>query len=67
MEDDRLGPGDSSPVIATCKRKLGVFPDDEVYTDQLAQRIRGLRLAHGLEVHGLIDDEVLEILGVEGG
>lgn len=59
---DGLGPGDESPVIATCKRKLGVFPADEVFTDALAQRIRGLRLAHGLEMGELIDGDVLKIL-----
>lgn len=64
MRDDRLGIGDSDPRIATCKRKLGVSPVDECFTEPLAQRVRGLQLVHGLEPNGLIDEQVLSILGV---
>jgi len=60
-----LGLGDSDPVIATCKRKLGVIPADEQVTELLMQRVRGVQLLNGLEVSGLIDDEVLSVLGVE--
>lgn len=64
MDGDPLTVGDESPLIATCKRKLGVFPDDEVFTVPLAQRVRGLQLAHGLETSGFIDGDVLRILEV---
>lgn len=60
-----LGLGDCDPVIATCKRKLGVVPADECVTDLLVQRVRGVQLLNGLEVSGLIDEDVLSLLGVE--
>lgn len=65
MEDPRLGPGDQDPVIAVCKRKLGVSPVDECYSEVLAQRLRGLQKLYGLEPNGLIDETVLSILGVD--
>lgn len=65
MEDDRLAVGDVDPLVAACKRKLGVSPVDEVFSESLAQRVRGIQLVHGLEPNGLIDGSVLSILGVE--
>jgi len=64
VEDKRLAIGDVDPRIATCKRKLGVSPVDECFTDALAQRVRGLQMVHGLVPNGLIDDRVFSILGV---
>lgn len=64
MEDLRLGIGDADPLVAVCKRKLGVSPVDEWYTESLAQRVRGIQMVNGLEPNGLIDEAVLSILGV---
>ena len=59
-----FGPGDCSPIIEACKRLLGVFPVDEFFSDALAQRIRGVQLMAGVEKHGLIDEDLLDRLGV---
>lgn len=61
---DDLGPGDSDPVIETVKRKLAVFPFDPLFTDALGQRIRGYQLMNGLELSGLVDEPLLNSLGV---
>jgi murein L,D-transpeptidase YcbB/YkuD len=65
VEDARLGVGDESPVLEAVKRKLGLDPLDGVFTAELAQRVRGLQLLHGMETNGLIDQEFLSLLGLE--
>lgn len=42
-----LGPGESDPIIIRVKEKLGVFPINEEYTDDLAARVRGWRKTRG--------------------
>lgn len=59
-----LGPGDCSPIIEACKRLLGVFPADGFFSEELAQRIRGVQLMAGVERHGLIDEDLLNRLGI---
>lgn len=66
MEDTRLGVGDESPVLTDVKRKLGLDPVDAVFTAELAQRVRGMQLLHGLETNGLIDQTILDLLSIEG-
>lgn len=65
MEDTRLGVGDESPAIESVKRKLGLDPVDGVFTPELAQRVRGMQLLHGLEANGLIDHEFLSLMDLE--
>ena len=64
---DALGPGDSDPVIEVCAKKLGVVPATEEFSELLAQRIRGLQSLNGLELTGVLDEEVLKILKVGDG
>lgn len=62
---DPLQVGDSHPVVATACRKLGVFPMQVVFTETLAQRIRGYQHIHGLDEDGLLDEPILNHLGIE--
>lgn len=55
-----LGPGDDHPLVGMVKRRLGVFPCDEVFTEELASRIRGTQRLMGMEVTGLIEDDLIE-------
>lgn len=57
--------GDVSPVIADCKRVLGMFRISEVFTTELEQRIRGLQWCADLPAHGRLDRATLDRLGVE--
>jgi len=57
-----LGPGDTHPVIAEVKRRLCVYPDDETFTEALAQRIRGYQRLRDWEVTGLIEDDLIQHL-----
>jgi hypothetical protein len=60
-----LGPGDQHPVIVQVKTKLGVFPIDDEFTDQLAARIRGWRKLHGEDPDDIfIDAATLQALGL---
>lgn len=54
-----LGPGDTSPLVGMMKRRLGVYPSDDYFTDELAARIRGAQVMLDLEVTGLIDRDLL--------
>lgn len=55
-----LGTGDHHPVVAQVKRRLGVWPVDEVFTPELAARVRGLQRLYKMEVTGLIEDDFLK-------
>lgn len=57
-----LGPGDEHPLVGLVKRKLGVHPCDDVFTDELAARIRGAQMLCHMEVTGLIEDELIDRL-----
>lgn len=55
-----LGPGDENVLVGMMKRKLGVYPCDDEFTDELAVRIRGAQHMLGIEVTGLIEDELID-------
>lgn len=60
-----LGPGDSDPLIGEAKWKLGVYPATDDWTDPLTHRIRGMQALQGLEQTGLLEVEVLALLGLQ--
>ena len=62
-----LGPGDRNDVVAMVKRRLGVYPTDNVFTDELAGHVRGAQLRLGMAPSGLIDDDFLEGLFIPQG
>lgn len=64
MADWCVGVGDSDPVVAVLKRRLGFVDCSVVVTDALVQRVRGIQLIHGLEPDGVLDDAVLGVVGV---
>lgn len=55
-----LGPGDRHPSLERVKRKLGLYPADDLYTHELAARIRGLQMGWGSEPTGFLDRKTLE-------
>lgn len=57
-----LGPGDTNPLVGMVKRRLGAYPSDDYFTDDLAARVRGAQTMLGLEVTGLIEQDLLERL-----
>lgn len=57
-----LGPGDTDPMVGYVKRKLGVYPSDDYFSDALAERIRGSQRLLGVEITGLIEDDLIERL-----
>jgi hypothetical protein len=57
-----LGPGDTHPIVGHVKRKLGVYPTDDYFSETLAERIRGSQRVLGVEITGLIEDDLLERL-----
>lgn len=59
MMDLGWGPGDTAPVIARAKEKLGVFPVSSTYTEDLAARLRGWQLLHNGDPEDIYLDEVL--------
>lgn len=59
-----LGPGDRSPLVRQVKTKLGVYPTDEMFCQELAARVRGVQRLWGMEVTGLIEDDLLKRLAV---
>lgn len=60
-----LGPGDRDPLVVEVKRKLGVYPTDDLFSDALAERIRGSQRLAGVEITGLIEEDLLERLNVQ--
>lgn len=54
-----LGPGDEHPLVLVFNRKLGVYPTTEVFSEELASRIRGAQRMLGMEETGLIEDELI--------
>ena len=59
-----LGPGDHHPAVGVVKRRLGVFPSDDYYTDELAAHVRGAQMRLGLDPDGLIDDALINSLHI---
>jgi hypothetical protein len=57
-----IGPGDAHPCVGMVKRRLGVYPADDEFTDQLAGYVRGAQMRLGLPVDGLIDDRLIDHL-----
>ena len=57
-----LGAGDQGDVVAMVKRRLGVHPTDNMFTDELASHVRGAQMRLGMDPSGLIDDDFLEAL-----
>lgn len=57
-----LGPGDTSNIVGMVKRKLGVYPSDDLFTDELASHVRGAQMRLGMDSSGLIDDDFMEAL-----
>jgi hypothetical protein len=42
------------------KRRLGVYPSDDEFTDELAGHVRGAQMRLGMAVDGFIDDELID-------
>ena len=57
-----LGPGDTHPIVGIVARRLGSYPANDYLSDELASRIRGAQMRLGLDITGLIDDELIEAL-----
>lgn len=57
-----LGPGDTHPIVGHVKRRLGVYPTDDYFCEALGDRIRGSQRLLGVEITGLIEDELLDLL-----
>lgn len=57
-----LGPGDRDPVVVAVKRRLGVTPEDDLFTDALADRVRGRQWLAGMERTGLLDEETTQLI-----
>jgi hypothetical protein len=55
-----LGVGDTHPVVGHLKRRLGVYPSDDFFSEALADRVRGTQRMLGMEITGLIEDELME-------
>lgn len=65
MIDLGFGPGDVDPIISQVKEKLGVYPIDDEYTDDLAARMRGWRKVRGEDADDIYLDYVtLQALGL---
>jgi hypothetical protein len=61
-----LGPGDNHPLISAVKRRLGMSPGDDYFTDELAARIRGEQMRLRMQPSGLIDDDLMRLLMPHG-
>lgn len=57
-----LGPGVSHPLLPYVKAKLRVTERSDVYTDELAQKVRGWQKIRGREVTGLLESDELDML-----
>lgn len=55
-----LGPGDRSDIVSMVKRRLSVYPVDDMFTDELASHVRGAQMRLGMDPSGLVDDDLLE-------
>ena len=53
--------GDASPLVARVRERLNV-PGGDVLDQPLAQLLRGLQRARGLDAHGMIDERTLSVL-----
>jgi len=62
-----LGSGDSHEIVAMAKRRLGVYPADEYFTDELAGHVRGAQMRLGMDPSGLIDEEFVNRLFMNSG
>jgi|LauGreDrversion4_2_1035121.scaffolds.fasta_scaffold01004_43 hypothetical protein len=49
------------------KRRLGVYPADEYFTDELAGHVRGAQMRLGMDPSGLIDEEFVNRLFMNSG
>lgn len=58
--EDKLVVGDCDPIIVDVKRALGFFTVNDLFDEELAQRIRGVQLTYDLEVTGVLDGETVE-------
>ena len=61
-----LRPGDIDPAVGSIKRKLGVFPCDDVFDARLAMRVRGIQNVFGLPITGVLDEATAVKAGVGG-
>ena len=59
-----LGPGDHHPMVGAVKRRLGVFPSDDEFTTDLAAHIRGAQIRLNMEVTGLIEEDLIDLLHI---
>lgn len=57
-----LGTGDRNDIVAMVKRRLGVYPADDTFTDELAGHVRGAQMRLGMDPSGLVDDDLLQAL-----
>ena len=57
-----IGPGDTHPIVGQVKLKLGDINDGNIYTEELAQRVRGWQRTQGREVTGLLESDDIRIL-----
>ena len=56
--------GDRAPCLSNIKRRLGVFPVDDMFDDLLAQRVRGIQTVFKIPVTGVLDAETADVAGV---
>jgi len=61
-----FGTGDEHPTVGWVKRKLGVYPNDDYFSEALASRVRGAQQLLGMEVTGLIEDDLIKKLRMDG-
>ena len=59
-----LGPGDHHPLVGAVKRRLGVAPSDDEFTTELASYVRGAQQMLGIEVTGLIENDLIDKLNI---
>ena len=57
-----IGLGDHHPVVGILKRRLGVYPSDDYFDEELAARVRGAQMSLGLTPDGLVDDDLVSRL-----
>jgi hypothetical protein len=57
-----LRPGDRSEIVAQFKRRYGVVPSDDLYSQDLVPFIRAAQKRLNLSVTGLITDDLVDML-----